>query len=164
MDAFEQVYAECRGAVERYIRFRIANAADAEDVMQEVFCAAVTGYATLRTSANARSWLIGIARNKCADYLRAKYRRSEVPLEDASRIAVIPPRFAAVRDSLVLDTLAASASRISRCCACTTGRSCPSRRSPAALACPSARSKAACTLPANASAPPFLPDRKEKCS
>lgn len=106
MDTFEQVYAECRGAVERYIRFRIANAADAEDVMQEVFCAAVTGYTTLRTPANARSWLIGIARNKCADYLRAKYRRSEVPLADASRIAVIPPRFAAVRDSLVLDTLA----------------------------------------------------------
>lgn len=106
MDVFEQVYAECRGAVERYVRFRITNTADAEDVMQEVFCAAVTGYAALRSTASVRPWLIGIARNKCADYLRAKYRRSEVPLEDASRIAVMPPRFAAVRDSLVMDTLA----------------------------------------------------------
>lgn len=106
MDTFEQVYAECRGAVERFIRFRIADPADAEDVMQEVFCAAVRGYPTLRDKTNARAWMIGIARNKCTDWMRRKYQRNEITLTDEIRIAVIPPRFGLTRDSLVQDTLA----------------------------------------------------------
>lgn len=106
MEAFEQVYAECRGAVERFIRFRIAHPADAEDVMQEVFCAAVSGYPALRDKASARAWMIGIARNKCTDWLRRKYRRNEITLTDEMPIAVIPPRFGLTRDSLVQDTLA----------------------------------------------------------
>ena len=105
MDAFESALAEHRRAIERYVRFRIGNAADAEDVLQEVFSAAVAGYASLRDAANIKAWLVGIARNKCADYLRRKYRRPEVPLEKAERIAVLPPRFGLARDSLVLDTL-----------------------------------------------------------
>ena len=105
MEAFERAYAEHRSAIERYVRFRISHPADAEDVLQEVLAAAVAGYGSLRDSAHLKPWLIGIARNKCADYLRRKYRRSEVPLDEAGRIAVIPPRFAVVRDSLVLDTL-----------------------------------------------------------
>lgn len=105
METFEQACSECRNAVERFVRYRISHPADAEDVLQEVLSAAVASYAALKEPANFKPWLIGIARNKCADYLRRKYRRSEIPLADAERIAVIPPRFAATRDSLVLDTL-----------------------------------------------------------
>ena len=105
MEAFEQAWTACRIAVERYVRFRIANPADAEDVLQEVLSAAVAGYATLQDAARFKPWVIGIARNKCADHLRRKYRRSEIPLEDAGPIAVIPPPFAIGRDSLVQDTL-----------------------------------------------------------
>lgn len=105
MEAFERLYAAHRSAIERYVRFRISHPADAEDVLQEVFSAAVAGFPTMRNDSRFRAWLVGIARNKCADYLRRKYRRNEVPLEDAERIAVCPPRFAITRDSLVLDTL-----------------------------------------------------------
>ena len=105
MEAFEQAYAAHRGALERYVRFRIGNAADAEDVLQETLSAAVAGYGALQDPARFKPWLIGIARNKCADHFRRKYRCSEVPLEDAEQLAVIPPRFARLRDSLVLDTL-----------------------------------------------------------
>ena len=105
MEAFEQVLAEHRRIIERYVRFRIGQAADAEDVLQEVFSAAVTNQASLRENANFKAWLLGIARNKCADYFRRQYRRGEVPLEDAGRIAVLPTRFALTRDSLVQDTL-----------------------------------------------------------
>ncbi|MGN0752837.1 MAG: RNA polymerase sigma factor [Aristaeellaceae bacterium] len=105
MEAFVQAYAEHRGAIERYVRFRISNPEDSEDVLQEVLSAAVTGYGTLRDITRFKPWLIGIARNKCADFLRRKYRRNEVALEEAGHIAVIPLRFALTRDSLVLDTL-----------------------------------------------------------
>lgn len=105
MESFEQLWASCHTAIERYVRYRISNPADAEDVLQEVLSAAVAGFAALREPASFKPWLIGIARNKCADHLRRKYRRNEIPLEDADRIAVIPPRFALTRDSLVQDTL-----------------------------------------------------------
>ena len=105
MEAFQEAWAVHRRAVERYVHIRISNPADAEDVLQEVLSAAIAGYASLRDEARFKPWLVGIARNKCADFLRRKYRRNEVPLEDAACIAVLPPRFAAARDSLVLDTL-----------------------------------------------------------
>ena len=94
-----------RSAIERYVRFRISHPADAEDVLQEVFSAAVTGCGKLRDESYLKPWLIGIARNKCADHLRRKYQRNELPLDAAGHIAVIPQRFSAARDNLVQDTL-----------------------------------------------------------
>ena len=105
MDAFDHLFAAHRPGIERYIRFRISNPADAEDVLQEVFLAAVKGYATLHDSARTKHWLVSIARNKCADYFRRSYRQREVPLDSADRIAILPPRFASAKDSLVMDTL-----------------------------------------------------------
>jgi len=105
MEDFERRFEACRIAIERYVHFHIDHPADAEDVLQEVLSAAVAGYDALRDDAHFKPWLLGIARNKCADYLRRKYRRNEVPLADAERIAVLPQRFARVQDSLVLDTL-----------------------------------------------------------
>ena len=75
---FDAVYAAHHRAIERYIRYRIGDG-DAEDVLQEVFSAAAACSA-LPEDANVQAWLVGIARNKCADYFRRKYRRSEVPL------------------------------------------------------------------------------------
>ena len=105
MEAFEQAWASCRNAIERYVRFRISNVVDAEDVLQEVLSAALAGFSQLRDEASFKPWLIGIARNKCGDYFRRKYRCHEVPLIHAEHIAVIPPRFSQTQDNLVLDTL-----------------------------------------------------------
>ena len=104
MERIAEAYAEHRRALERYVRFRINHPADAEDVLQEVFSAAISSSA-LPSAVNIKAWLVGIARNKCADYFRRKYRKSEFPLADAERIAVLPARFSRTRDSLVLDTL-----------------------------------------------------------
>jgi len=105
MATLEQALAEHHRALQRYVRFRISNSTDAEDVLQEVYSAAAQGFSSLRDHASIKAWLVGIARNKCADYFRRTYRHNEIPLKDAERIAVLPCRFAAARDSLVLDTL-----------------------------------------------------------
>jgi len=105
MEGLEQQLAEHHRAIERYVRYRISHPVDAEDVLQEVFSAAVSGCGALQDGTNLKAWLVGIARNKCADYFRRYYRRSEVPLTEAERIAVLPSRFAPGRESPVLDTL-----------------------------------------------------------
>lgn len=74
-------------------------------MLQDVLSAAVSSFSSLLDEERFLPWLVGIARNKCADYLRRKYRRREIPLAAAERIAVLPPRFSAGYDSLVLDTL-----------------------------------------------------------
>lgn len=102
---FETLLAECRDAVTRYVHFRISSPHDAEDVLQETLTAACLAYPSLRDKSRFKPWLIGIAKNKVADCLRRKYRRSEVPLESAGSLAVLPRRFALAQDSRVEDTL-----------------------------------------------------------
>ena len=74
MTDFERLLAEHRGAVTRYVRFHIASEMDAEDVLQETFLAAFQKFAQLRSVDSFKPWLLGIARNKCADYYRASGR------------------------------------------------------------------------------------------
>lgn len=105
VDDFEQLLLRHRSAVERFVRFQIRHPADAEDVLQETLTAALRGFPQLREQESFRPWLIGIARNKCHDFLRRKYARPEVPLEDAAHIADGALHFAGGHDSLVLDTL-----------------------------------------------------------
>ncbi len=104
MEIFEAALAQHQRAVERYVRFRISEPADAEDVLQEVYSAALAAYPTLLDPDRFKPWIIGIARNKYLGFLRRKYRRNEVPLEQADALCVLPA-FARVPDSPVLDTL-----------------------------------------------------------
>lgn len=105
MDSLEQILHEHHRALERYVRFRIGNQTDAEDVLQEVYSAVAKGFPSLQSSVAVKPWLVGIARHKCADYFRRRYRQSEVPLTDAEHIAIMPEHFAVVHESPVLDTL-----------------------------------------------------------
>lgn len=68
----------------RYVSAFIRPTAEAEDVTMEVFHAAFAALHKLKSKDEPRSWLLGIARRKCADSLRRSYRRRENRLEDAS--------------------------------------------------------------------------------
>jgi RNA polymerase sigma factor (sigma-70 family) len=63
-------------------RFIVATAgyADADDVFQETWIAALRAYPRLRRSDNLRAWLFRIAQNKAIDAHRARGRRP-VPVE-----------------------------------------------------------------------------------
>lgn len=80
MDSFESLFANCRNALERFVRFKISDPQDADEVIQDVSMAAYRGFSTLADKAAFRPWLIGIARNKCNDYFRQKSRSAEISL------------------------------------------------------------------------------------
>ena len=67
---FSVLLQENRSAVERFVRFRIGNLHDAEDVLSDVYTAAFVGFGTLSNADAFKPWIIGIARNKCNDYFR----------------------------------------------------------------------------------------------
>ena len=105
MEAFDALLEGSRAALTRYVYFRISDPHDAQDVLQETLAAACAAFPALRDASFFRAWLIGIARNKVADHLRRRYRRNEVPLEDADRLAVVPRCFALTQDNRVTDVL-----------------------------------------------------------
>ncbi len=81
--AFDEHY---RGPVTRYIRYLVRNAADAEDLAQEVFLRAHQQLQTLRDPAALESWLYQIATHMSIDRMRqrakAREREAGAPVED----------------------------------------------------------------------------------
>ena len=73
--------------LERFVKFRVGNLQDAEDILQEVLTAAYHGAETLSDENMFKPWILGIARNKCNDYYRAKAQRMEIPLETLDETA-----------------------------------------------------------------------------
>ena len=71
--------------LERFVKFRVGNLQDAEDILQEVLVAAYRSAETLSDEAMFKPWILGIARNKCNDYFRSKAKRMEIPLETLDR-------------------------------------------------------------------------------
>jgi RNA polymerase sigma-70 factor, ECF subfamily len=69
-------------AVYAYVRHRLAPRIDrADDVVQDVFLAALGGLHTFSGTSSVRSWLLGIARHKVEDFYRRRLREPETIAE-----------------------------------------------------------------------------------
>lgn len=73
--AFVALVRPYRQALARFIRYRIGDAEDAEDVLQETWVAAWLGLARVRETGSVRAWLMQVARNRCRDYFRTRGQR-----------------------------------------------------------------------------------------
>jgi RNA polymerase sigma-70 factor (ECF subfamily) len=92
-DAFAQLYRRCRLDVYRFAIHMCGSPAVAEDVVQEVFVAVITGAARYHPGrSGVLPWLLGIARNHVR---RVRSLRSAVPLPDeetrAGQVLAIEP-------------------------------------------------------------------------
>ncbi len=76
-DAFTQIVERHQGAVFGYLRARLIDNADAEDLTQEVFLRCYCARARFDTTQQIRPWLLGIARNLLREHLRSNKRRKE---------------------------------------------------------------------------------------
>jgi RNA polymerase sigma factor (sigma-70 family) len=63
-----------------FIRKRVRNRADAEDILQDVFYELVTGYSVTEPIEKVTSWLFTVARNKIIDWYR-KQRHESLPAD-----------------------------------------------------------------------------------
>ena len=64
--------------VHAYVRHRLAPRTDlVDDLVQEVFLAAIKGLPSFSGRSSLRSWILGIARHKVEDHYRAHLRRVE---------------------------------------------------------------------------------------
>ncbi len=81
MDEFESLLEKERISVERYIRFRLNDPTEADDVLQDVYLTAFQKFPALRKKESFKAWLITIARNKVNDFFRKKAACYEIPIE-----------------------------------------------------------------------------------
>jgi RNA polymerase sigma-70 factor (ECF subfamily) len=73
-------YTDC---VYAYVRHRLAPRADlVDDIVQEVFLAALGNLTTFLGNAPLRSWMLGIARHKVETYYRQRLREPETLADD----------------------------------------------------------------------------------
>lgn len=82
MDEFEKMLDTERVFVERFVRYRLNDKTDADDVLQEIYLTAYQKFSQLKNKESFKAWLISIAKNKCNDYFRKKAALLEIPIED----------------------------------------------------------------------------------
>ena len=107
MTDFETLVTANLPPLERFVKFRVGNHPDAEDLLQEVLAAAYRSRDTVSSEASFKPWILGIARNKCNDYFRAKAKRMEIPLESLDETALTVGLHGVTAKTVVSETLEA---------------------------------------------------------
>src|ERR1700682_5807801 len=64
--------ARQRPRLRNFIRSRVADASDVEDILQDVFEELVESYRALRPVEQVGGWLVAVARNRITDFFRKK--------------------------------------------------------------------------------------------
>lgn len=87
--------SEHRRFLVRLAALQLGSAADADDVVQDTFAAAIAGQARFSGAVPVRAWLVGILRNKIVDVIRrrSRYIVLEDPEEADSGDAEFDPMF-----------------------------------------------------------------------
>ena len=73
---FETLTAPHRRAIEAYVKFKVSDREDAQDILQETWLAAYLHFSELRDPTRVKPWLLSIARSRMNDYFR--YENGEV--------------------------------------------------------------------------------------
>ena len=83
-NATQVIWTEFGERLHGFIARRVGNAADADDVLQEVFLRIHRYHGTVESDDRLVPWLFQVTRNAIADFHRAPERRRELPAGVAS--------------------------------------------------------------------------------
>jgi RNA polymerase sigma-70 factor, ECF subfamily len=82
-EAFASVYEQYVDRVFRFVRYRISDEQEAQDITSTVFEKALTRFQTYKSDrASLSTWIFVIARNTIVDHLRVSHRGVMVELEE----------------------------------------------------------------------------------
>ena len=78
------VWHALSGELRSFLRGRVPNSSDADDILQDVFVKIVEKIGSLRDDTRIESWVYQVARNAVADFYRRKAPQPSDPVEDAA--------------------------------------------------------------------------------
>ncbi|MDD6800149.1 MAG: RNA polymerase sigma factor [Firmicutes bacterium] len=105
MSEFEKLLQENFAQLQRYVKFKIGNKHDAEDIIQGVCLTATVKFNSLKNLSAFKAWLIGIASHKCNDYYRRKASDMNISLESLYESEIKMGRYGISEHNIVRDTL-----------------------------------------------------------
>lgn len=73
----DETVARNRARLGAFIRRRVPDRADAEDILQDVFYELVEAYSAMKPIEEATAWLFRVARNRIIDLFRRKTREAQ---------------------------------------------------------------------------------------
>ena len=82
MESFEACLEQVRTVVERYVKYRLNGASDAEDILQDVYTTAYLKFDQLKDRGAFKPWILSIAKNQCTDHFRRQSKGQEIPIEE----------------------------------------------------------------------------------
>ncbi len=83
----EEIYKEYSIIIYKYIFSFVHDSSIAEDIMQDVFYAAIIHVDKMPKDTGVLPWLYTIAKNKCMDYFRKRKKIINIPLDENFEIA-----------------------------------------------------------------------------
>jgi len=102
---FEKLLKDNLVFLERYVKFKVNNRFDAEDIIQEVCLTAMEKFDSLRNVTLFKGWIIGIANHKCIDHYRRKAKEMNISLDALSELTLSSNKFGIVYRNIVTETL-----------------------------------------------------------
>lgn len=105
MDEFEHLLNKNKLAFERFVKFRISNLSDAEDILQDVYFTAYKNWEQLKEKQSFKAWVVSIARHKCNDYYRKQAKFSEVPIDNLVETELLQTRLGYAEAPFIEDIL-----------------------------------------------------------
>ncbi len=103
----QEIWQQIHNGLRAFIAKRIANEAEADDIVQDVWLKMQRGLDGLKDRSRLVSWIYQIARHAIIDHYRAPGRRSEMPAglaEDLEAYQSLSPRQTASEDTGQLRT------------------------------------------------------------
>jgi len=105
LNEFEKLLQDNLVPLKRYVKYKINNNHDAEDIIQDVCLTAMVKFDSLKNLSAFKTWLIGIANHKCSDYYRQKAKDMHISLDALSEPTLKMGRYGITEHSIVHDTL-----------------------------------------------------------
>lgn len=92
-DMFEEIYKIHFREIYAYVSRVARDGQAAEDIVQDVFCAALSLGDQFRNHPNRKGWLMLTARNKCCELHRKMRRWAAQPLEEGQEWEAVDSRY-----------------------------------------------------------------------
>lgn len=74
---FKDIVEQYTSALYNRAYYLLSDYKEAEDIVQEVFISAYESYEKYQATASMKTWLMGILKNKVADFYRKKYKQTD---------------------------------------------------------------------------------------
>lgn len=72
-DRISDIFQREQGRLRSFVRKRVADQSDAEDILQDVFYELVEAYRLMKPVEQAGAWLFRVARNRIVDFFRKQH-------------------------------------------------------------------------------------------